>query len=177
MTMTNSVVEESARLDSEIKAMACGLYDPRMVALRIDGVPSAKLLPNASTSDRRKRDLRSAWRKQVRMQLLRRCYGLKPNIDILQRTLVEAEYASEVTYYDLSATIYWPGQRRIPDTDGALSALKGALDGAADALGVDDRLLDTLTIRQRRAKPENGDDGCVTLVYTMYANRPHPRTT
>lgn len=140
----------------------------RHVELFSDEVPSARLLPNSTTSDRRKRDLRAAYRKRIadglRASLKRRREALGQPFD---GTVLCAAYAASVVDYDLDITVYWPAGRRRPDTDGALSSLKGLLDGAADVLGVDDRKLDELTIRQRRAAV--GSDGCVELRYAIRA--------
>lgn len=44
--------------------------------------------------------------------------------------------------------VFCPPTRRRFDNDGALSAMKGALDGIAAAMGVDDQYFEPVTIRR-----------------------------
>lgn len=139
----------------------------RSLMLSVPEVPSAKLFPNSSTSERHKKTLRSAYRKRVAQRARRTFFGLKPNYILDTKYLLCPVFASSVKEYDLDITVYWPSKRRKPDTDAALSSLKGLLDGVADVIGVDDRKLDELTIRQRRSK---SDEGNVELRFTLYTD-------
>lgn len=139
----------------------------RRLEISVPEVPSAKLFPNSSTSERHKRTLRSAYRKRVALSARRTFFGIKPNYILDKRYLLCPVFASSVKEYDLDITVFWPSKRRKPDTDGALSSLKGLLDGVADVLGVDDRKLDELTIRQRH---DAGDVGSVELHFTFYTD-------
>lgn len=146
----------------------------RQLTVDVNDVPSAKLLPNNAASERHKRALRSAWRKRV-AKLIRKKYnsvgdgGPKTADGLANPYLLCPHYAERVLAYDLVVTIYWPKGRRRPDNDGALSACKGLLDGAADVLGVDDRLCESLTIMQRRGDEYGEPGGLVRLAYTFLA--------
>lgn len=132
-------------------------------AVRVPAVPSEKLFPNATahylTKSKLKRVLRLGAADAVPD-------ALKDELEELRASDARPVKFAGVWPYDLRVEVVWPKGRRRPDLDAALSSCKSLLDGIADAIGIDDRNCQEITIRQRRAG--KGESGSVVATYSLH---------
>jgi len=73
--------------------------------------------------------------------------------------------------FDLDMQVFWPKGRKRMDVDNAVASCKAAIDGIADALGIDDRHLGELRIRQGR---DPAGDGWIAATVTVRATNAQP---
>lgn len=66
--------------------------------------------------------------------------------------------------FDLDMQVFWPKRRKRMDVDNVVASCKACIDGIADALGIDDRHLGELRIRQGR---DPDGDGWIAATVTV----------
>lgn len=113
-------------------------------------VPPRELSPNARSHWRVRNDAAQAMRMAAKVA-----------------TVVALDGAPAEAYgdaFDLDMQVFWPKRRRRMDVDNAVASCKSCIDGIADALGIDDRHLGELRIRQGR---DPDGDGWIAVTVTV----------